>query len=483
MISGMERFDVTIVGSGFAGAILGRVLALAGKRVLMVERGRHPRFAIGESSTPLAAIALERLARRWGCEDLAALAAAGRWRRQLDGLRRGLKRGFSFYGHRAGEPYRNGPANEARLLVAASPDDEIADNHWLRADVDHHLARQAVAAGAVLWEGCELYAMEVEGGRDGDGPVRLAGRWDGERVTLETGFVVDASGPGGFLARHLELATADAGTPPTELLFGHFAGVRRFAGVARQAGAAVGDGPYDEDRAAVHHVLDEGWMYVLRFDPQDAEGRALASAGLVLRAAAAGELAGLPAAEAFDAVLRRYPTLAASFAAAEAVRPVARVAPLAHRAARSHGRRWLLLPHAYAFFDPLFSTGMAWSLAGVERAADLLTAADGPPGQAALERYGRLLAAEADHLANLVAGAWAAMPDFGLLAAHAQLYFAAASFCEAKQRLTAGDHAWDGFLGATDPPLADAVAAARRRLEARSSRRAAGDHAGDHCRG
>jgi len=291
--------------------------------------------------------------------------------------------------------------------------------------------------------------------------------------------VVDASGPGGFLARHLELGTADAGTPPTELLFGHFAGVRRFAGVARQAGAAVGDGPYDEDRAAVHHVLDEGWMYVLRFDPQDAEGRALASAGLVLRAAAAGELAELPAAEAFAAVLRRYPTLAASFAAAEAVRPVARVAPLAHRAARSHGRRWLLLPHAYAFFDPLFSTGMAWSLAGVERAADLLTAADEPPGEAALERYGRLLAAEADHLANLVAGAWAAMPDFGLLAAHAQLYFAAASFCEAKQRLTAGNHAWDGFLGATDPPLADAVAAARRRLEAASSLRAGGDHAGD----
>ena len=65
-----------------------------------------------------------------------------------------------------------------------------------------------------------------------------------------------------------------------------------------------------------------------------------------------------------------------------------------------------------------------------------------------------------------MAGAWAAMPSFAHLAAQAQLYFAAASFAEARQRLTEGDHVWDGFLGATDPRLAGAVAAARERLEA-----------------
>jgi len=493
------EYDVAIVGSGFAGSILARLLAAAGRSVLLVERGRHPRFALGESSTPLAAIALERLARRLeglGADgaDLRALAAAGRWRRHLDPpagerrLGRGLKRGFTFYRHHPGVPYANSSDNDARLLVAASPDDEIADNHWLRADVDHHLARRAVAAGAVLWEGCELDGIKIPGdgygsdgngsdgnGSDGNGsdvnrPVRLTGRRHGDTVEVEAGFVVDASGPGGFLARHLPLAAVDPGTPDTALLHGHFRGVRLFAAAARRAGAALPDGPYPDDRAAVHHVLAEGWMYVLRFDPEGDDGGALASAGLVLRRQAADELSHLDPAAAFRAVLDRYPTLAATFAGAQAVRPVARVERVPHRLASGHGRRWLLLPHAYAFFDPLFSTGMAWSLLGVERAADLLAGGTWPPDLRGAEHYGRLLAAEADHVAHLVAGAWRAMPDFRVTAAHAQLYFAAASFTEARQWLTGsgvpGGHPWDGFLGATDPVLAGAAEEAHHRLVA-----------------
>src|SRR3954465_14721527 len=112
---------IAIVGSGFAGSILARILAIQGHRVLLLDRQRHPRFALGESSTPLAAICLERLAARYGLDDLHALAAWGRWKERLPHLRRGLKRGFTFYGHQPGRPYANGPANERRLLVAASP--------------------------------------------------------------------------------------------------------------------------------------------------------------------------------------------------------------------------------------------------------------------------------------------------------------------------------------------------------------------------
>ncbi len=207
MTASPRCYDVAIVGSGFAGSILARVLAAAGRSVLLVERGKHPRFALGESSTPLAAIALERLSRRLeglGADggDLAALAAAGRWRRHLDPpagerrLGRGLKRGFTFYRHRPGRAFANSPANEARLLVAASPDDGIADNHWLRSDVDHHLARRAAAAGAEFWEECELDGVEIGGGVDGAGPVRLTGRRRGHgAVAVEAGFVVDASAP------------------------------------------------------------------------------------------------------------------------------------------------------------------------------------------------------------------------------------------------------------------------------------------------
>ena len=46
--------DVAVVGSGFAGSLVSLALTRRGRRVVMIERGRHPRFAIGESSTPLA---------------------------------------------------------------------------------------------------------------------------------------------------------------------------------------------------------------------------------------------------------------------------------------------------------------------------------------------------------------------------------------------------------------------------------------------
>ena len=52
--------------------------------------------------------------------------------------------------------FRNSERDESRLLVAASPNDEVADTHWLRADVDQHLALAAAAAGAELLEETEV---------------------------------------------------------------------------------------------------------------------------------------------------------------------------------------------------------------------------------------------------------------------------------------------------------------------------------------
>jgi FADH2 O2-dependent halogenase len=58
--------DVAIVGSGFGGALAALFLRQIGRSVVLLERGRHPRFAIGESSTPLANLLLEELADRYG---------------------------------------------------------------------------------------------------------------------------------------------------------------------------------------------------------------------------------------------------------------------------------------------------------------------------------------------------------------------------------------------------------------------------------
>ena len=63
----VERIDadIAIVGSGFAGALAALALGKRGRRVVLIERGRHPRFVIGESSTPLCNLLLEELADRY----------------------------------------------------------------------------------------------------------------------------------------------------------------------------------------------------------------------------------------------------------------------------------------------------------------------------------------------------------------------------------------------------------------------------------
>src|SRR6266850_1005275 len=126
-----------------------------------------------------------------------------------------------------------------------------------------------------------------------------------------------------------------------------------------------------------------------------------------------------------------------------------------HRLTESAGNRWAMLPHVYAFVDPLFSTGIAWSLRAIERLALAFeSSASGSrvPRASDLQRYGDMLAREADQIDTLVAGAYDAMAHFDLFAAHAMIYFGIVSYAEVRQRTRPDDSvAWNGFLGVGDP--------------------------------
>src|SRR5437588_9980530 len=122
-----QSYEVAIVGSGFAGSLMARVLAVLGYKVVLLERGTHPRFAIGESSTPLANLSLERIGTRYGLADCYRLATHGRWLEHFPELRRGLKRGFTFYRHHHAQPFANSGFDSERLLVAASLNATYAD--------------------------------------------------------------------------------------------------------------------------------------------------------------------------------------------------------------------------------------------------------------------------------------------------------------------------------------------------------------------
>src|SRR5689334_7682315 len=136
--------DLAIVGSGFGGSILAMIARRLGLRVALLERGRHPWFAIGESSSPLAGILIEQLAGRYDLPRLKPLTAFGPWQRSYPDVVCGLKRGFTYFKHEAGRPFRVAEGRANQLLVAASPNDELSDSHWLRADVDAFLMGEAV---------------------------------------------------------------------------------------------------------------------------------------------------------------------------------------------------------------------------------------------------------------------------------------------------------------------------------------------------
>ena len=438
--------EVAIVGSGFAGSLLARVLAALGYDVVLLERGTHPRFAIGESTTPLANLSLERLALRYGLPDCHRLATHGRWLTHMPELRRGLKRGFTYYRHHPGERFAARGVESERLLVAASPDDALSDTHWLRADVDHHLVRRAISAGVEYLDRTELTAVDFR-----DEAAQLSGHRDGAAIVIEAAFVIDASGPGGFLARQLAIPSGLEQTHTrAALVYGHFDDV----GLMADEAPSLPAGPYPEDWAAVHHLIDEGWMYSLRFD------HGTTSAGFLLTPrglASTGYGRGADPAELWRILLGRYPTIGRLFGAARPAMPIGYVPRVQHRLTRATGPRWALMPHAYAFVDPLFSTGIAWGLRAVERLALAFEhAVDDArrPDAGTLERYEAALSAEADQIDLVVAGAYEAMAHFDLFAAQAMLYFATVSFAEVSQRIGGADGAaWKGFLGVGDTVL------------------------------
>jgi FADH2 O2-dependent halogenase len=119
------------------------------------------------------------------------------------------------------------------------------------------------------------------------------------------------------------------------------------------------------------------------------------------------------------------------FGDATAIMPIRFVPGIQHRLTMAAGDRWVLLPHAYGFVDPLFSTGIAWGLRAIERLGLMFeqhATQRAMPNVAELGRYAALLTLEADQVDRMVAGAYEAMAHFDLFAAHAMLYFGTVSY-------------------------------------------------------
>ncbi|MGH9588814.1 MAG: NAD(P)/FAD-dependent oxidoreductase [Terracidiphilus sp.] len=417
-----ERFDIAVVGAGFAGSLLAMIAKQIGLRVVLLERARHPRMMIGESSTPLSNLLLEELAERYDLSNIRPLSKWGSWQENHPQLACGLKRGFSFFHH---EPGRAGAIErDDQLLVAASPHNRIADTHWFRADFDAYLANEAQRLGVVYLDEVQLTEF-TEGERE----VGLRGATNGQELRIAARFVVDATGPRGFLHRVLELGEWELPSmPATSALYSHFSGVRRLA----ETGGVVLDKepPYPIDDAAVHHVFDGGWVWILQFS------NGVTSAGIAASEPLAGKLRLADGGAAWERVLDRIPLLREQFQGARAVQPYRHVARLGFRSAKIAGKNWALLPSAAGFVDPLLSTGFPLTLLGVMRLAEIFERDWNAEGFAAeLESYAAKTSAELLATSRLIGALYANFGNVPVFSAISLLYFAAATYAEAARRL------------------------------------------------
>ena len=414
--------DIAIVGSGFAGALCALALRQRGRRVALIERGRHPRFAIGESTTPLTNLLLEELADRYDLPRVRSFSKWGTWQRTRPDVACGLKRGFTFLFHQHGERFVDDGAHTRQLLVAASPNDEVADTHWYRPAFDHALVEEAQSAGAIYIDETRLERI-----RDTARGIRLEGTRDGQAVGIEAGFVIDASGPRGFLTTAFGIGNAPLRwLPPTQGLFTHFEGVDLWADIA----PADGSPPYPPDAAALHHVFPGGWIWVLRFN------NGITSAGAALTDGLAADLRASEGAPAWDRLLERLPSVREQFCSASATLPFIHTPRVAFRCHQVVGAKWALLPSAAGVIDPLLSTGFPLTLLGLSRLLEVLdTTVPGAEREAALKTYAETTQRELDITEQLVGALYACMADPPLFKRLSLLYFAAASYSETVRRL------------------------------------------------
>ncbi len=333
-----SSFDVAVLGSGVSGAVLGLILASQGVRVVMIESGVHPRFAVGESTIPHTSMLSSMLAEQYGLPELEIIAYPERIAQEVCSTC-GIKRAFGFAYHRAGQEYD--PAEG--LLVGTSSKDET---HLFRQDVDSWLTYAAVQRGAELRQGTVVESVEID-----DAGVTLGTNTG----VINARYLVDGSGFRSVLADRNQLREE-----PT-----------RFAHHSRSLFTHMVDvGVFDEgnpmqipwEQSTMHHIFDRGWFWVIPFNNWEGSTNPLVSVGLTVDPRVHPKPVGVSPQEEFQQFLDLFPAVARQFANARAVRPWVSTDRLQYSARRGVGYRWCLMSHANGAVDPLFSRGMVNTL-------------------------------------------------------------------------------------------------------------------------
>ncbi|MET9220958.1 tryptophan 7-halogenase [Streptomyces sp. NPDC003300] len=366
-----EKFDVAILGAGMAGGLLGSVLARNGVKVLLIDAGVHPRFAVGESTIPYTSSMTRIIAERYQVPEIEPLAS-------FKGIQEkiapscGRKQNFGFVYHVEGQP--QDPEQINQLVV---PEWQRTETHLFRQDVDAYLFNLAVTYGAVPKVATKIADIEVF-------PEHGVLLRSDKGEEFHASYLIDGSGFRSPVAEKFGLReTPTRARAHSRSLFTHMVGVTPFDD-AKAARSHKQPSPWHN--GTLHHVFDGGWLWVIPFDNHDGALNPLCSVGLQLDERKFPAEPGVSAQEQFDQFLERYPEIAEQFTDATAVRPWVATGRLQYSATQTVGERYCLTAHAAGFIDALYSRGLTNTLEVVNALAWRLIEAS-KDGDWSVERF------------------------------------------------------------------------------------------------
>lgn len=353
-------YDVVVIGSGVAGSITALLLSKLGHKTLMVEKGVHPRFALGESSTPVFSKKLKNLAMTYDVPEFKELSTYDTIMASGKSLMCGPKEVFHYFVHQPNQTQAmvNGEYPE---IMIQTPD---VDTQFLRADLDERLVQYAQKYGADYVDMTELVDLDL---RDDGVTVHL--KKEGEEVRkVEAKFLIDATGFRSLLAKKLDLRIPDAelDTPlRSRCIFTHFETVGRLEDAVGNDEGFNNRMTVDRLRATQHHCFDGGWYWFIPFDS------GVTSVGLSLDIDKYPDT-GMAPEEEFWHFTNQFPIVKAMLENRKTLLPYYRTGRMQFRTKYAAGDRWALLPAAAVGMDAWFSTGMGLNLVSIHRLVDAL---------------------------------------------------------------------------------------------------------------